>query len=222
MAIGSSQWSGASLHVYLDEWGSKDVPIAVPPRPPSGWISGYKWNDTNGNGVWDQGEPALPEWTIQILDAATNSLITTTTTDGSGYYNFTGLMAGTYNVGEILQNVWKQTCPSAPGIYTININSGTVSENNNFGNKEIIRFLKIFVNSGSLNGYTKPLIINETFSRAYQTKTGPGIWWIVNYTVKNMDTEGHYYILWDKWGGNLLILNSTPSAFNPTTKSLTL
>jgi uncharacterized repeat protein (TIGR01451 family) len=33
MAIGSSQWAGASLHAYTDEWGSKDVPIQVPEGP---------------------------------------------------------------------------------------------------------------------------------------------------------------------------------------------
>ncbi|MEM2738887.1 MAG: hypothetical protein QXK93_07880 [Candidatus Bathyarchaeia archaeon] len=33
LAIGSSRWSGSSLHIYTDEWGSKDVPISVPPRP---------------------------------------------------------------------------------------------------------------------------------------------------------------------------------------------
>ncbi len=185
-----------------------------------GKISGYKWNDLNGNGAWEAGEPALAGWTIQLNKGGL--LVAQTTTNGSGYYEFTDLMAGNYSVGEVLQVGWTQTYPAPPGNHSVTIISGAVITDKNFGNKEVIRFLKIFVDSGSLNGYTKPTIVNDTFSIAFGTKTGPAIWWIVNYTVENKDTEGHYYILWDKWGANLLILNSTPTTFNTKSKSLTL
>jgi hypothetical protein len=45
------------------------------------------------------------------------------------------------------------------------------------------------------------------------TKSGPNIWWEVTYSVTNEDDEAHNYIMWDKWGGNLLILNSEPTGF---------
>lgn len=31
-------------------------------------VSGHKFNDANGNGVWDQGEAALAGWTIELTD----------------------------------------------------------------------------------------------------------------------------------------------------------
>ncbi|MFA5051679.1 MAG: SdrD B-like domain-containing protein [Patescibacteria group bacterium] len=93
-----------------------------------GFISGYKFNDLNGNGVWDNGEPGLPSWKIMLDNGSY------TYTDSNGYYSFTGLTAGTYVVSEKLPDGWTQTMPSVPGTHTVNIQSGTISEDNNFGN----------------------------------------------------------------------------------------
>ncbi|MEM3692890.1 MAG: SdrD B-like domain-containing protein [Candidatus Bathyarchaeia archaeon] len=191
---------------------------------------GYKWNDLNGNGVWDAGEPALPDWTIQlwspgsdnIFGTADDVLVGTDVTDSNGYYEFTGLAAGTYRVTEVLKAGWTQTYP-ATGYHEFTVTSGFIEKENDFGNKEMIKFLKEFTSSGALNGFTKPAISpDHVESYAYGTKTGPAIWWNVTYTVKNEDSEGHYYILWDKWGGNLLILNSKPTFFELFTNLLTL
>ena len=95
-----------------------------------GKISGYKYEDKNGNGVWDEGEPALKDWTIN------NGLGGSTTTDQSGYYEFTNLPVGnTYTITETLQPGWTQTStnPSA-----ITIAAGDDIKNVNFGNfKEV-------------------------------------------------------------------------------------
>ena len=47
-------------------------------------ISGYKWRDANGNGVWDAGELSLAGWTIfidengnKMLDPGEDSMVTT-------------------------------------------------------------------------------------------------------------------------------------------------
>jgi len=92
-----------------------------------GSISGYKFNDLNGNGVWDEGEPTLSDWEICLNGE------TCTTTDKNGYYEFTGLIAGTYTISETMQDGWKQTL--APD--EINITSGVSSQNNNFGNQKL-------------------------------------------------------------------------------------
>jgi hypothetical protein len=85
---------------------------------PPGEIHGYKWNDLDGDGVWDQpDEPALAGWLI-YLDANTNGALdggeqwTTTATDGS--YSFTNLPAGTHYVAELKAPGWTQTNPSSP------------------------------------------------------------------------------------------------------------
>ncbi|MEB3218005.1 MAG: S8 family serine peptidase, partial [Nostocales cyanobacterium 94392] len=81
---------------------------------PNGSISGTKWNDLDGDGVRDSGEPGLQGWTI-YLDQNQNGQLdngeTSTTTNANGNYSFTGLAAGTYHVAEVLQSGWEQTYP---------------------------------------------------------------------------------------------------------------
>ncbi|MBK9159080.1 MAG: SdrD B-like domain-containing protein [Propionibacteriaceae bacterium] len=56
------------------------------------------WIDTNGDGVFQTGEPVVPDGTVvQLWNATTNSYLTQTTTTG-GVYSFTGLPAGDYYV----------------------------------------------------------------------------------------------------------------------------
>ncbi|MEA2475790.1 MAG: hypothetical protein QOE06_3705, partial [Thermoleophilaceae bacterium] len=62
-------------------------------------IGDFVWNDSNGNGVQDSGEPGLPGLTVNLCSDSTCSTITaTTTTDQNGAYHFTALFPGTYYV----------------------------------------------------------------------------------------------------------------------------
>ncbi len=101
-------------------------------QPPTGSITGTKFNDLNGNGLKDAGEPGLPNWVITLTDR--NGVMTTQTTDGSGNYNFSGLSPGTYTVGEVLQSGWTQTMPGGIGTYTVSLNLAQNSNGNDFGN----------------------------------------------------------------------------------------
>ena len=81
-------------------------------------ISGYKWNDTDGDGLWDSGEVGLSGWTVYI-DANESGFLDTgelsTVTDENGFYSFGDLQPGNYTVGEVLQSGWMQTYPDAIG-----------------------------------------------------------------------------------------------------------
>ena len=55
------------------------------------------WADLNCDGIQNAGEPGLANVTVQLKDSNGN-VIRTTTTDASGFYQFTGLSAGTYTV----------------------------------------------------------------------------------------------------------------------------
>ncbi len=88
-------------------------------------ICGVKYEDKNGNGYRDAGEPGLQGWTI-VLGGTTNG---TVVTDPSGNYCFTNLPAGYYMLNEAQQGGWKQT----QGGYSIQLSSG-VDTICNFGN----------------------------------------------------------------------------------------
>lgn len=83
----------------------------------NGSISGYKFNDLNGNGVKDDNEPKLSGWTINLYDDQ-DQLLASKVTDSTGY-DFTNLAPGTYKVCEEGQAGWTQT--STPECYTVNI-----------------------------------------------------------------------------------------------------
>ncbi len=83
--------------------------------PSTAEIHGTKWNDLDGDGIRDAGEPGLPGWTI-YLDLNGDGTHQPSTepsqvTDASGDYSFLNLAAGTYVVGEVMQSGWDQTFP---------------------------------------------------------------------------------------------------------------
>ena len=79
-----------------------------------GSISGYKWEDVDGDGYWDGGEPARDGWTIFLDKNANNQLDVgevSTTTSGGGVYTFANLVPGDYDVCEVLESGWVRTLP---------------------------------------------------------------------------------------------------------------
>lgn len=101
-----------------------------PGLPPGGIVHGYKWNDQDGDGAWDAAEPGLAGWTIWLDlngSGADDAGDRYETTDGNGYFQFTGVPGGTYLVGEKAQTGWTRTCPSSPGTYTETVTPGWAS-----------------------------------------------------------------------------------------------
>lgn len=52
------------------------------------------WHDLNKNGIQDAGEPGVSGVTVTLINSTTGATVSTTTTDGSGNYNFSGLTPG--------------------------------------------------------------------------------------------------------------------------------
>lgn len=77
--------------------------------------SGQKFNDTNGNGIFEPGlgETPLGGWLIHIFDTATNGagFHTHVQTDALGKYEVV-LPPGTFTACEELQDGWLQTAPN--------------------------------------------------------------------------------------------------------------
>ena len=104
-----------------------------------GTKGGHKWNDFDGDGTWDEGEPPIPGVTIELRLGG--DLVASTTTDDEGYYEFTGLRAGDYTVNEVCRPGWIQTYPTASGacgtgVHDFTVDSGFVDTENDFGNFE--------------------------------------------------------------------------------------
>lgn len=82
-----------------------------------GEIRGYKWQDADGDGTWDAGEPPVENWTV-FLDDNLNGLLDTgevfTATDETGLYVFADLVPATYVVAEEQPGGWVQTFPGLP------------------------------------------------------------------------------------------------------------
>jgi fimbrial isopeptide formation D2 family protein/uncharacterized repeat protein (TIGR01451 family) len=113
-------------------------------------ISGFKFEDLDADGVWDQpGEPGVAGWTIQLsaldsLNPLGGTLSATTVTVSDGSYLFTGVADGSYRVSEVQQpqNGWTQTFPGSGG-YTLSVSGGNSFTNQNFGNTRL----------GSISGF---------------------------------------------------------------------
>lgn len=100
-------------------------------------ICGYKFNDVNGDGVWDDDEVGLENWSI-FLKTFIDELWETQneqTTDEDGYYCFDGLSSGEYRIEEEEQDNWF----SSLGLYfdkTLGI--GEELADVNFGNFQCV------------------------------------------------------------------------------------
>ena len=75
---------------------------------PSG-ISGTVWDDFNGNGVLEPGEPGLADVVLNLLDSNGDPTGVSATTDADGFYLFTGLSPGDYYVVYVLPSGYTAT-----------------------------------------------------------------------------------------------------------------
>lgn len=61
-------------------------------------VGDFVWNDLNKNGIQEAGEPGIPGTTVRLVNATTNTVVATTTTDANGYYIFNDVVPGNYLV----------------------------------------------------------------------------------------------------------------------------
>jgi hypothetical protein len=89
---------------FASSFGGKIIgSIYSTPGKCFGTIGDLVWNDLNGNGIQDAGEPGLNGVSVNLFDYQGNLLQTVVTSAGTtgsqlGYYQFSGVCAGTYTV----------------------------------------------------------------------------------------------------------------------------
>jgi hypothetical protein len=86
--------NGGPVTVVLPTDGASDQTIDFGFHSPcTGTIGDFVWNDLNQNGVQDAGEPGIAGISVHLIEGNQTAV-----TNGVGYYQFSGLCAGTYTV----------------------------------------------------------------------------------------------------------------------------
>jgi hypothetical protein len=105
------------------------TPLPPPPPPPgSVSIDGNVWNEV----TW----APLVGWTVTVSGPVNSS----TVTDATGHYVFSGIPAGTYTVCEGVQSGWTQSSPTMPAAcasgkgYNFSLTAGGSGSFVDFGN----------------------------------------------------------------------------------------
>ena len=96
-------------------------------------LSGYVFDDANGNGIEDAGEGRLEGWTIQLDLDSDGTIDDTKISDTSGNYEFTGVGPGTHTVSQVIQTGYRQTLPVTAS-YTVTPSSQEQIDTLDFGN----------------------------------------------------------------------------------------
>ncbi len=101
---------------------------------PYGTVTGIVYDDVNGNGIQDAGEPGLAGVTVYVDENynGLDSLDITATTDATGTYTITGVPGGTHTLRDVVPAGDTQTVP-ASGAYTITAVNAQTTAGGAFG-----------------------------------------------------------------------------------------
>lgn len=131
------------------------TPTPTPPPTETGSISGIKYNDLNGDGIRESGEPVIPNWSINLYS---NGTLITVNTDSNGTYTFPNLKPGTYIITEPITNMI--TTEPSSGNYTVTIigkdGNGMNITGKDFGNFQPGEILGKKFNDTNGNGILDP------------------------------------------------------------------
>lgn len=134
--INESSWPEHESHGDTQGACPEPEPEPTPTPPPitTGNVCGTKFEDRNGNGIWDasDGETGLGGWKIQVTDGITLlEAETSLAQENLGEYCFYGIAFGEWTLSEVMQDGWMKTTGEA---MKITLGSPDGSLNNNFGN----------------------------------------------------------------------------------------
>jgi hypothetical protein len=161
---------------------------------PGGAIGDYVWHDLNRDGIQEMGEPGINGVTVNLVDPSNSNIIASTVTGNGpggnpGYYQFTGLSAGTYLVqvdATTLPAGFTPTISNAAGSTTANDSNGSpalVTLATNFSTDESIDFGYI----SSCNGAIGDFVWHDLNQNGIQDAGEPGI---DGVTVLLLDSSG--------------------------------
>lgn len=127
---------------------TETITVTAPPTTPlpsGAVINGTVYNDQDGKGAANTGDPKLAGWTVNLLQ--NGDIIRTTTTDAFGAYMFDRLGKGKYNVMVVLPVGWQGTNPAGGISSQIHINGA----NDQFPNTNFWNYFKPVTTGGVFN-----------------------------------------------------------------------
>lgn len=98
------------IRLHLEQGENEDCVITN--RRHTGTVDGYKFEDLNGDGKWQDNESGLPGVTIELACGSYNGSMPSafeTKTDKNGHYHFDHVPTGSCNVREIIPPHCRQT-----------------------------------------------------------------------------------------------------------------
>jgi molybdopterin-binding protein len=87
------------------------VAPVIPAEEPKFTIEGIVYDDAEGNGLMDNNDTGLVNWTVNLEQPA-GTVINTAITDENGKFAFADLAAGEYIVSQVLQMGWNLIAPA--------------------------------------------------------------------------------------------------------------
>ena len=174
------------------------------------------FNDVNGNGTQDPGEPGLPGVTVTLRNSQ-GTVIETTTTSPDGVYTFTGLPAGNYTVTTTPPTGFNYTTGTTLGPNPRPVNNLTPGEQRDtvdFGFQQRNGSIgdRVF-NDINRNGVQDPG--EPGISGATVTLTVPGS--TTPFATTTTDSNGNYSFNNLPLGNFNVTVSGTPAGFTPTT-----
>ena len=119
--------------------------------------SGTVYDDLNGNGVMDPGDPGLGGVTVELLDSGGTVIKSEIDRrESTGPYSFGNLLAGSYTILELIPSGWYQTQPQNPFVYSLTATSGSGQTGLDFGNFQLIDVSGNVYNDLNGNGNLDP------------------------------------------------------------------
>jgi hypothetical protein len=123
-------------------------------------LSGFVWNDTNNNGIFDQTEKGISGVTVTLTGGSLTSPVSVTT-DSAGKYVFKNLPAGTYTITESQPTTYvdgKDSLGTNGGVLSndvfsqVTVAPGNAGTNYNFGEVTPGRIQGLVYVDGNNNG----------------------------------------------------------------------
>jgi len=104
-------------------------------------VSGFVWEDLDGDGQWDNGESELQGWRVFVdfnLDGELTSDERWTVTNASGEWRIDELSDGSYSIREVPQSNWRRTYPGGEAGHPVGLVPGQEIGDLNFGNQHLL------------------------------------------------------------------------------------